>query len=558
MTNFPPWKKIGMKNGYKQMMTVIAFLTFTVLLMFPPQNVFAHNNTPPSVQITTSTPTVTQNGQVPITIGTTVNVQFNFRGTDTDDLLQEFRCSWDGAPYAVSQCTDITSGQNTNSMNGYARRDLPAGSHTFGVKVVNNHRVDQHTPTDLNSPQRISVPVAPSSLRSFTVNPTSVPPSVRITGATTAAGVDIPDRGSTELSSIATTIPITFRYTGTRDATSTYPITGFRCLWVPAGGFYAPSQPYAQDSCPNMMAETRTTTGWTREGTYTHNWGLGTYAFSVQAFNSQGAFTTGRDWVITIRPQGSIDPSGLPIATVYKANSYNVHATTYTPALGINHQYHTQNGQVTPYDKMYIVFEAFYPSDTGLRSDILETGVRTSFECKWDNMGSLVPCGRYNFVSSVSPGYHYVHFRANNANGVSGTSDTNLNLFYWCVRPPTAGPDTCNDAYRPPVRLITSSDVRSYYSAGSDVSFYPGKNVTKSLKDLKEFPILNMTAGGNNQTISLKDLKEFPIINQTISANNTFQDKMIGTSTNATNVTSLGFKDGHVNKSGNESIVNGK
>ncbi len=301
MTNFPSWKKIGIKNGYKQMMTVIAFLTFTVLLMFPPQNVYAHDNTPPSVQITTSAPTVTQNGQVPITTGTTVSVRFNFRGTDTDDLLQEFRCSWDGAPYAVSQCigitsgqNGITSGQNTNSMNGYARKDLPAGSHTFGVKVVNNHRVDQHNPPDQNGPQRISVPVAPSSLRSFTVI-APIAPSVTITGA--AATGPISNGETRELPPGHTEMPVTFYYRGTIDAGQS-PISGFRCVWTTGGAAIKTNSMYPPDSCPNMSIESNVVT----TGSASRMLGPGSYSFGVQAYNSliPPTFRSSAPWTVTI------------------------------------------------------------------------------------------------------------------------------------------------------------------------------------------------------------------------------------------------------------------
>jgi len=382
--------------------------------------------------------------------------------------------------------------------------------------------------------------------------------SVRIESAT-AGGHTLGPYGIETLNPGESTKTVIFTYSGTRGPMDTSPLTGFRCLWIVYGQLYTIPYPSTW-SCPNNaerpIVPGTTNTGYTMLGSDSRPQSRGTYEFSAEVLNRAGSYRETPLWIYTIaappRP-GVIDTSLPPQASVYKANSYNSHATSYVPG-SMNNQYHTQDGQSTPYDHMYLVLEGVYtttPANPRPVDHDTFQNVPTHFYCKWDTDPDYSLCGRINFVQRVSPGFHSVEFKAINPQGILGPS----NLFFWCV----TSTSPCTNAFTPTGYHIINpqTDVAGYNSAENASSFYSGEN--QKPIDLKQFQIINLTKGGNNQTISLKDLKEFALLNATSSPKDTFLYKPIKISNeNITNATVLGLKERIVNKTGNESNINAK
>lgn len=397
------------------------------------------------------------------------------------------------------------------------------------------------------------------------------PVSARAPGIHIRGGVYTTPGSTPQAFASGSTIPIPpntsvgFDYVGWDDNDR---LLRFECKWD--------TQQFASANCPTMTSNRfgmiPTQYGAPETGNVNYITGnvfrtdltVGSHIFYVRVLNddwngnsdyTNTTITTApRSFQFTIsRPTtsvGTVDFSLTPTAKIYKANSYNVYATTYIPP-NINNQYHTGNDQTTPYNKMYIVFEAEY----GGNSDIFATNGRTTFECKWDSEQNWGSCGRFNFVQNLDSGTHSVQFRAINP----GMIRSQPAQFTWCV----SGCINYFD-FRP---ISRSLDVTSYISTSPDVSFYPGKNDTITLEDLKKFPLLNVTTGATNETIFLEDLKQFPFGNKTIGATNEtiFEKEMkeneiqnITSGTNNTNTTSSLLEDNQITGSSNATLVKGK
>ena len=125
---------------------------------------------------------------------------------------------------------------------------------------------------------------------SISIQQTITAISVKILGVSTPNGVPIAKRGTIQLLSNQTNVPVTFKYVATRDIADNSTLSRLQCS-IDDG-------PYLSSNCPNALKETRLAipeNGSVKyymgiEGTAMHHFGSGSHNFIVKVFDSDGTF----------------------------------------------------------------------------------------------------------------------------------------------------------------------------------------------------------------------------------------------------------------------------
>jgi len=159
-----------------QIVVLAILLTIAAAVQSPSalgiKNAFAQN---PTVHITRTVPLITDGTRVPLPAGQNkVTVTFQYTGTEVDDPLIQFQCSWDGTHYYNRNCSATPTGQNTFSMTGQLIQDLCPGNYQFGVKVVNNRPITDPEVSRVSAPDTRRFTVAPLTT-GICLNPLSFP-----------------------------------------------------------------------------------------------------------------------------------------------------------------------------------------------------------------------------------------------------------------------------------------------------------------------------------------------------------------------------------------------